>query len=358
MTLAFAEDFAGHKYQLDRAFRRFGIEGEDAFYALAYYYYSHSEKITLEPTGGIVRKGEYLLNKVIADGYLAQLLDSIKTSDPRGDHLPAWYQHFLGRRFREGSGKFFTPQPVAAAMSKLLPYKDDAVIMDPTCGGGTFLLEASRLWRDSGCSLVANDVEPSLVELTQLVLGLGTPSTHGKHFLCTNIYEPDAPFREWYGRVDYIVANPPFSLKVNMLNVDSRLFSLGYTNSDALFLDISFELLRPGGRLVCLLPHSIVVNTEFQKMRRAVEELWDLLGVVVLPEGVFHLTANTTTRADIVILEKKGSGKSRASVVFASAPSVGIPLDGRTKRHQQNHLGEIVTDGKVSRTLGVDEPGS
>lgn len=347
------------KQRLEDAFRRFGIEGEDVFYALAFYYFSQNGSGTSHPLNNTVQKGEPILKRVETDQHITRLLRSIVAEDPRGESLPTWYQHFLGRRFRGKSGKFFTPKPLASAMAELLPVKKDAVVMDPTCGGGTFLTEASRVWQGVSCSLVANDVDISLVDLTQMVLDLGTPRNHKKSFLRTNLYEPDTSLREWYGRVDYILANPPFSLKTKMLESEhSRLFNLGYATSDALLLDIALDLLRPGGRLVCLLPHSIIANTEFQQLRLAVRESWKLLGVIGLPEGVFHLTADTTTRADIVILEKLGGKTGQRKAVFASAPSIGTPLNGRTKDPQHNYLSEIVKNREVLRALGLTDSGS
>lgn len=349
--LPFADGFIGHNLELEREFRRLGIEGEDAFYVLAARYAEFVEGARIEFSERFARVGKPLLGKVRADRHANRLLGFIADSDPRGANLPMWYEHFLGRRFREGSGKFFTPRPVASAVAGLLPKKNGAVVMDPTCGGGTLLIEASRAFGDLECTLVANDVEPSLVDLAQLTLNLGTPPSHRKRFLHANIFQPGAAFDEWRGLVDFIVANPPFSMKVNALGIESGLFSLGYRNSDALFLDVSLKLLRPGGRLVCLLPHSVVANVEFSRMRLAVEEKWSLLGVIGLPEGVFHLAANTTTRADIVVLEKKGSEASGADAVFASTPSVGVPLNGRGERSRENHLEELMANEEVRKAL-------
>jgi tRNA G10 N-methylase Trm11 len=98
------------------------------------------------------------------------LLEQAVSSDPHGLNLPVWYQHFMGRRFRLETGKFFTPRAIASAMASLLPRKEDATIMDPTCGGGTFLVEASKRWEGLSCRLIGNDVDSMLVELTDIVL--------------------------------------------------------------------------------------------------------------------------------------------------------------------------------------------
>lgn len=347
------KELSYQKKKLEDTLRKNGVEGEDAFYVLAYQYLLRFSDTIKEQPQGIVEKGRRAFSRIENDGKTIASLESIISGDPKGENLPVWYQHFLGRRFREGSGKFFTPHTIAQAMTNLIPRKRNAVIMDPTCGGGTFLIEASKKWGKLPCQLVANDIEVSLVDLAQIILYLQGSKSHKKSFIKSNIFEPNLQFQELYGQIDYILANPPFSLQIDSIETESKLYSLGYRNSDALFLDICLQLLKPQGRLVCLLPHSIVANREFEKLRSALEETWTLLGVIGMPEGVFHLTASTTTRADIIILEKKWLTCQRSpKVIFAYAPSVGIPLNSRMREQEVNYLSEIVNSPDLAYIRG------
>ena len=272
-----------------------------------------------------------------------------------GVKLPDWYQFFIGRRFREGSGKFFTPKPIARAMAQMLPTIDRPIIMDPSCGGGTFLVEVSNIWRSYECSLIANDVEPSLVDLATIAMILGAPRHHFKYFSTDNIFDESKTISSWNNKVDYILANPPFSLRVDLEQHDSKLYSKGYRNSDAIFIDTALKLLKPGGRLVCLLPHSLIANPDFAAFRKIVEEFWYILVVVCLPEGVFQLSAGTTTRADIVVLEKKQhieSGRN-TDIVFASVPSVGIRLNNNDKTEVSNDLEKLLRDSAIRSALQI-----
>ncbi len=340
------------KKDIEDALRRHGIEGEDAFYAVAAYYLQYYK--VGDGSFHCRERGEATLKAIGKDLRLITLLEQTVSADPEGLNLPVWYQHFLGRRFRLETGKFFTPRPVASAMASLLPLKENAIIMDPTCGGGTFLVEASRRWKGQRCLLVGNDVDRMLVDLTEIVLSIGTPSHHKRRLMSCNIYDASSEFEELHGKVDYILANPPFSLPLRSVKVKSKLFLLGYRNSDAVFIDLAFHLLKPDGRLVCLLPHAFIVNREYERLRLAVEEDWDLLGVITLPEGVFHLTANTTTRADIVILKKRGTRKqTTGDVVFCHAPSVGVPLNSRSGALEGNALRDIVENPEVLTALDV-----
>lgn len=226
--------------------------------------------------------------------------------------------------------------------------------MDPTCGSSTFLMEAARCWGAHSCTLIANDIELSLIELSMLTLGLATSPQCKKYFSCSDIYLPSKKLQEWYGQIDYILANPPFSLQIDYQPFNSPLFSHGYRNSDALFIDIALELLRPGGRLVCVLPHSIIANKEYADFRAIVEKSTTLLGVICLPEGVFQLSAGTTTRVDIVVLEKSTSlPLSAQKHFFSSTPAVGIKLNGNGDKSIPNHLQEILETRDIKSILGI-----
>jgi type I restriction-modification system DNA methylase subunit len=337
--------------RLTNLLRQYGVDGETAFYVLSYMYLrAHSLE---EEFQRITDRVAGVIQRVEGDQTLRSALEAVVQADKSGDELPSWYQHFVGRRFRRGSGKFFTPRPVARSMASLLPRIENAVIMDPTCGGGTFLREASRRWQDLWCTLVGNDIEESLVVLSSVVLALETPVSHKKVYLNENIYSPTEGFRVWTNRVDFILANPPFSLPVESVQTDSSLYQAGFNTSDALFLDVCLDLLKPGGRLVCLLPHSLIANTEYRKFRTLVEDRWELAAVIGLPEGVFYLAADAASRADIVVLERRGSTADRHRVVFAFAPSVGVRLNGRTRDPLSNSLAQIVDSDLVRQALGT-----
>ena len=285
---------------------------------------------------------------VVHDRHVESLLDTLCNGPSVLGNLPVWYQYFIGRRFREGSGKFFTPRVVARCMVSLIPLRPGVTIADPACGGGTFLSEAGMALHGTPCTLVGNDVDRMLVGLTEVVLTLAGNPPHATDLYCDNLYDR-GPFLDRYrGKVDCILANPPFSLNIERLGLKSGLFEMGYHNSDAVFLDVCLELLKNGGHVVCLLPHSIIANTEYNALRLHVEREWDLCGVITLPEGVFYMTANATTRADILHLRKKGTRRAHSRRAYlANAPSVGLPLNSRDKNTLDNALQGIATDKRV-----------
>lgn len=341
--------------KLENSLKYYGIQGENAFNVLISFYLTPKKIDKNERLLDLKNKGCQILDKCKNSEALINLLTESVKSDPKGEYLPIWYQICLGRQFRAGSGKFFTPKNIASEMVKLFPIKDNAVIMDPTCGGGTFLLEASKIWGEKTCTLLGNDIDPILVDLSEVLLALGTPEHQSKRLFTSNIYEQDKNMQNLYGKVDYVVANPPFGIKLKTIQLNSKIFYSGYKDTDAVFIDFAFKLLKPDGRLVCLLPHSFVANKENECLRKLIESNWDLLGVILLPEGIFYLTADTSTRADIVILKKKGNEPPTETLVLSNAPSIGISLNSRDNKEIINALKEITDNQIVMKSLGIDK---
>ncbi len=340
---------------IESAFRQFGYEAEEVFIAISYIYSNIFSIKASEKLSEVLQKGKLISDIVSQDDYLRKKINSYVRKDKDGENLTIFYQYFLAKRFRDISGKFFTPYPIAMQMVKMLPVKPNAVIIDPTCGGGTFLKTVREQWKNIPCHLIGNDVDPMLICLTELVLKINKNNQQNTSLLTSNIYQPNQKIKSFFSKIDYILANPPFSLPIDIFTSNSRLFESGYRNSDALFIDLSFELLKPGGRLVCLLPHSIISNKEYQKLREIVELNWYLTAVIILPEGVFKSTANTTTRADIIVLDKKKNNQvdRNRKTIFANISSLGIPLNNRQKQVGTNDLENLFNNRKVSEALGI-----
>lgn len=332
--------------------RQYGIEGENAFLTLtAFYLRIYNPENTSKNLKAHREKGEKLLSKFKSDLVLIDQLNEFVISDQSGESLPIAYQYFHSKQFRDNTGKFFTPKEVAEAMAAMLPVRKDAIIFDPTCGGGTFLLSALKRWGNTSLELIGNDIDESLVYLTELLLIINNSNQKNKfNFVTSNLYTDINNFSNYYNKVDFILANPPFSIKINSLSCESPLFKIGYRNSDALFIDLCFELLKDNGKLVCLLPHSLVANKEFAKFRKEIEKRWTIKGVFILPEGVFNTTSNTTTRADIIVLNKGKSAEGN-KIVFGNISKVGVATTQRQKLPIENELKEILKLNKISSAL-------
>jgi hypothetical protein len=67
-----------------------------------------------------------------------------KDPDSTRDLFKGMYQTFVPRALRHALGEFYTPDWLAAHAIDLIGWRLDASLLDPTCGTGTFILEALR----------------------------------------------------------------------------------------------------------------------------------------------------------------------------------------------------------------------
>lgn len=79
---------------------------------------------------------------------------SKKNADTTRDLFKGIYERFIPREVRHALGEFYTPDWLAEHGMDLLEWQPSDSLTDPTCGSGTFLLEAIRRRRkvDSGAS--------------------------------------------------------------------------------------------------------------------------------------------------------------------------------------------------------------
>lgn len=331
--------------EIDKTFRQFGIEGEDTFTIISTHYLNtHKPGKISKDLKSFWNQGQKLLKIVKNDRVAEQTLEFIIANDLYGENLPIFYQYFLTKRFRDLSGKFFTPKNLARIMVSMLPTKDKAIIYDPACGGGTFLLEASRRWESKTCTLLGNDIDKMLIVLSEIVLLINKQKAHSLNFTNSNIYNFSNEVTLLNGKVDFILANPPFSISVESFKTKSKLFEKGYRNSDALFLDFCLKILKPSGHLVCLLPHSIIVNKEFEKLRLTIEEDWEIAAVIVMPEGTFNTTSNTTTRADILHLRKRSGKKLVSKILFGNISDISAAISTTNEFEHLNELSVLLEE--------------
>ena len=83
-------------------------------------------------------------------GHLLDRLNTIsfdvtkKTPESTRDLFKGLYQSFVPRALRHALGEYYTPDWLAAHALDQLEWEPDEPLLDPTCGSGTFILEALR----------------------------------------------------------------------------------------------------------------------------------------------------------------------------------------------------------------------
>jgi len=217
-------------------------------------------------------------------------LDAVLGAADGPEVLGDVHQALLTRTERRSRGVFYTPAPLASelAVATLAPLlragqtPGTLRVCDPAVGGGALLLAAARFLIGHGgdpAVVVGNmtgiDIDPVATRLAAAALrSLGGEPT---------IRVGDALGDRWpegHG-YDAVVANPPFLAQLKQHTARSREEATalvdrfgegasGYADTASLFLLLSLELVRAGGRIGILLPEPVIATRDGARVRRHV----------------------------------------------------------------------------------------
>ena len=230
-------------------------------------------------------------------------------------------------------------------------------LIDPSAGSGTFLIEymkfitenLKRRFKDKLATKRAvedkfhqwftpdhreNKWASNFIYGVEINFNLGTASKvnmilHGDG--STNIFVKDGllPFRfydketapnfltqseqdKFYldkdvnGRFDCIITNPPFSVNLDnetKKNVKSEFIFGDKKNSENLFIERWYQLLKPNGRFGVVLPESVFDTTENKYIRIFIYKYFKVKAVVSLPQLTFE--PFTSTKTSLLFAQKK-----------------------------------------------------
>lgn len=117
------------------------------------------------------------------------------------------------------------------------------------------------------------------------------------------------------GQFDLILTNPPFSVSLDndTKKKVGKSFLFGEKkNSENLFIERYYQLLKDGGRLAVVLPESVFDTTENKYIRLFLYKYFKIKAIVSLPQKTFAPFTNTKT--SILFAQKKSDAEIEAYV--------------------------------------------
>ena len=153
---------------------------------------------------------------------------------------------------------------------------------------------------------------------------------------------------------DLVVSNPPFGITLAEAtrNGISRNFSLPPTvNSEALFLERWFQLLRSGGRLAVVVPESLLNTQDAGDSRLLLYRMFKIKAVVSLPRNLFP---ETPTLTSLLFAQKKSAAEIAVwDAAWAAANAATTQVVSEARATLTTRGGRSASDIERDFTLSV-----
>lgn len=332
--------------------------------------------------------------ELFCDKQLDEVLTSVIRRQ-RFDILNDIFGRFVTDAFVEEKemGQYLTPPDVVKVMSAigvaslpahlqrdLLSDHGETLILDPSCGVGSFLVEAVHALCEKGgdsdhlqSRVVGVDKSERMVQLA--ITNLALLGSKKANVLLTNALDrrSEELLNSMNSRVSLILTNPPFGASFSNGDLGNyEIFkgdkSVSRIDSEILFIERYIDWLCPGGILVAIVPDSVLTNRNMhQQIREHIGRTCEILSVISLPPVTFA-AAGTTTKTSILHIKKKDEkgGEKTTGTYFAVCDKIGYEVVTRGAQRRkvfggendlQRVLADVVSDSRkheFGRTVMFD----
>ncbi|MDA7522705.1 DUF3293 domain-containing protein, partial [Akkermansiaceae bacterium] len=261
---------------------------------------------------------------------------------------------YLMRHFATESGKskgqFYTPSEVSRIMAKVIGITSDNAIAsttayDPTCGSGSLLLKVAA---EAGTHITLEGQEmdvttAGLARMNMILHDFPTANILGGQ---STLSSPKFKDGEQLRTYDYVVANPPFSVKTWSTGLTPETdpyqrFAWGVPpakQGDYAFLLHIIRSMKSEGKGTCILPHGVLFRGNAEAViRKQLVRSGYLKGIIGLPANLFY---GTGIPACILVLDKENATARKG--IFMIDASKGFMKDGNKNRLRERDLHKIV----------------
>ena len=294
---------------------------------------------------------------------VVNLVDSLHLDQADADTKGDLFEHVLRQIKQAGElGQFRTPRHVIRAIVDMLDPKIGETIYDPAAGTAGFLaaafnhirlansspsgihedeaegklqkrgigdkLSAAQVSVLQNSTFYGNDVDPKMVRLATMNLTLrGLPNVRiqlRNGLTTTQDNERKAELGLPLEGYHVVLANPPFSGRVDKDRIVDEVKVGTSTSTEILFLKYMMDCLRPGGRCGVIIPEGVLFGSTgaHKELRRQLIENNTVEAVLSLPGGVFQPYSGVKTS---VLFFRKGGTTDK--VMFLHADNDGYKLD-------------------------------
>ena len=285
-----------------------------------------------------------LSNEMQADTWAASvsLLEPFSLSHTDNNLLKPAFDEMISTYMKKNGGQFVTPHSLVDFMVQLAAPQPGERVLDPVCGTGGFLAAVLTRWRSEGINSGAAthvygvDIDPLVAQWARVnvaVAGGQPENVLAANSLDQAVLDKMDVYRESF---DVILANPP----VGRVDVDNpallEQYELAFKQGDSklrrrqtkevLFLEQCHQLLKPGGRMIVVVPEGILSSPAYQFVRKWLMQNTSIDAVIGLPVHTF--TPYTGMKTNVLALTKEPLD-ANDQVFMAIAEEVGFDRRGR-----------------------------
>lgn len=300
-------------------------------------------------------KGDEMVKKLskLIEIFRRPELDFSKNRAEDDDLIGDAYEYLM-RKFATESGKskgqFYTPAEVSRILAKVIGIsKEDrpsATIYDPACGSGSLLIRAlNEAPIDLSGYGQEKDTTTAGLAIMNAVLHNKVATIKAGNTFSDPQYFENGSDETVLRRFDYIVANPPFSIKNWADGVKEYGRFDGYgerppeKNGDYAWLMHILKSLKRTGKAAVILPHGVLFRGNAEgEIRKALIKTGYIKGIIGLPANLFY---GTGIPACIIIIDKEDADERTG--IFMIDASHDFVKDGNKNRLRERDIYKIVT---------------
>ncbi|MDR2652679.1 MAG: type I restriction-modification system subunit M [Prevotellaceae bacterium] len=293
------------------------------------------------------------LTKIVAIFQRPEL--DFKNNHAGGDDILGDAYEYLMRNFATESGKskgqFYTPAEVSRILAKIIGIgnaTNNQTAYDPACGSGSLLIKVADE-APYRISIYGQEKEITTAGLAKMNFVLHNRADgeieDDNTFSAPQYFENEE--HTILKRFDYVVANPPFSLKnwsSGLAGHDYGRFD-GYDamppekNGDYAWLLHIIKSMKNNGKAAVILPHGVLFRGNAEAaIRKNIIDKGYIKGIIGLPANLFY---GTGIPACIIMLDKEG--RTTRKGIFMIDASRDYVKDGNKNRLRERDIYKIVT---------------
>ena len=342
---------------------------------------------------GVFNSGEDIL---LTDETLCFCVSALQKSyllKSKSDVLGSAFEVMVNPTGKSDKGQYFTPKYVVNLCIDILNPQEDETFFDPACGSGGFLISAMdhvfqriELERDDTSEILEAkkdyasdyvfgiDYDQFIAKVAKaymLIWGDGRSNIH----VCDSLNEDNwssevlSKFTTGKGKIlslkqfDIIATNPPFAGDISTDSTLSKYFismkprkggkvkRVNKLSRDKLFLERCLNFLKPGGRMVIVLPRGVLKNYGDEYIRRLLLREARVVAVVGLSGDMFKPFTNTKTC--LLFLQKREQPLENLDDALDD-PEIAFAV---TEKPGKDRTGKLIVDANQNVVSDLPEIG-